>query len=155
MVKTPQVTLLPAREREAMALPIGSRRIKILVLSHSADWCGAEHCLFRLLKGINPRKYEAVVVLPGHGRLEERINELGVRSRLLEVGWWVKMAGSSERGEFRDGLEGRVGALAEVIREERANLVFTNTAVVVEGALAARLCGVPHVWHVHELIGVN
>src|SRR5262249_16198184 len=73
----------------------------------------------------------------------------------LEVGWWVKMAGSSQRGEFHDGLEGRVGALAEVIREERADLVFTNTAVVVEGALAARLCGVPHVWHLHELIGLN
>jgi glycosyltransferase involved in cell wall biosynthesis len=138
-----------------MSLPIGAQNIKILFLSHSADWCGAEHCLFRLLTGINPRKYEAVVVLPGHGPLEERIHELGVRSRLLEVGWWVKMAGSSERGEFQDGLEERVDALAKVIREERADLVFTNTAVVTEGALAARLCGVPHVWHLHELIGVN
>jgi glycosyltransferase involved in cell wall biosynthesis/SAM-dependent methyltransferase len=138
-----------------MTLPIGPPRIKILFLSHSADWSGAEHCLFRLLKGINPRKYEAVVILPGHGRLEERIHELGVRSRLLEVGWWVKMAGSSERGQFQDGLEGRVGALADVIRQERADLVFTNTAVVIEGALAARLCGVPHVWHLHELIGLN
>jgi glycosyltransferase involved in cell wall biosynthesis/SAM-dependent methyltransferase len=138
-----------------MSFPIGTRRIKILFLSHSADWFGAEHCLFRLLKGINPRKYEAVVVLPGHGRLEERIHELGVRSRLLDVGWWVKMTGSSERGQFQDGLERRVGALAEVIREERPDLVFTNTAVVIEGALAARLCGVPHVWHLHELIGVN
>jgi glycosyltransferase involved in cell wall biosynthesis/SAM-dependent methyltransferase len=138
-----------------MAFPVGPRRVKILFLSHSADWCGAEHCLFRLLKGINPRKYEAVVVLPSHGPLEERVHELGVRSRHLDVGWWVKMAGSSQHGEFQDGLEGRVGALAKVIREEQAALVFTNTAVVVEGALAARLCGVPHVWHLHELIGVN
>jgi glycosyltransferase involved in cell wall biosynthesis/SAM-dependent methyltransferase len=135
-----------------VVLPTAQRPTKILFLSHSADWHGAEHCLFRLLKGIDPRKYEAVVVLPGHGRLEERVNELGVRCRLLEVGWWVKVAGLSQ---FRDGLEGRVGALAGVIREERADLVFTNTAVVVEGALAARLCGVPHVWHLHELIGVN
>src|SRR5215469_3296989 len=110
-----------------MALPNGPRRIKILFLSHSADWSGAEHCLFRLLKGINPRKYEAVVVLPGHGRLEERIHELAVRSRLLEVGWWVKMTASSRHGSFRDGLEGRVAALAEVIRQEQADLVFTNT----------------------------
>src|SRR5262249_22135569 len=51
--------------------------------------------------------------------------------------------------------ERRVGAIAEVIREEQADLVFTNTAVVIEGALAARLCGIPHVWHPHELIGVN
>jgi glycosyltransferase involved in cell wall biosynthesis/SAM-dependent methyltransferase len=138
-----------------MALPVDPRRIRILFLSHSADWFGAEHCLFRLLKGINPRKYETVVVLPGHGRLEERIQDLGVRSRLLEVGWWVKMAPPSRHGSFRDGVERRVGALAEVIREERADLVFTNTAVVVEGALAARLCGVPHVWHLHELIGLN
>jgi glycosyltransferase involved in cell wall biosynthesis len=135
-----------------MPLPVAQRKIKILFLSHSAGWGGAEHCLFRLLKGIDPRKYEAVVVLPGHGRLGERVHELGVRSRLLEVGWWVKVAGLSR---FRDGLEGRVGALAEVIREERPNLVFSNTAVVVEGALAARLCGVPHVWHLHELIGLN
>jgi glycosyltransferase involved in cell wall biosynthesis/SAM-dependent methyltransferase len=126
--------------------------MKILFLSHSSGWDGAEQCLFHLLKGIDSRKYEAAVVLPGHGRLEEKIHELGIRSRLLEVGWWVKMIPSSQHGGFREGLERRVGALAEVIRQERADLVFTNTVVVVEGALAARLCGVPHVWHILELL---
>jgi len=117
-----------------MALPVEPRRMKILFLSHSADWFGAEHCLFRLLKGINPRKYEAVVVLPGHGRLEERIHELGVRSRLLEVGWWVKMAGSSERGEFHDGSDGPTWSLptrplSSRGRSQRGSVVFLTSGI--------------------------
>jgi glycosyltransferase involved in cell wall biosynthesis len=42
-------------------------------------------------------------------------------------------------------------ALAGVIRRRRVALVHSNTSVVLGGASAARLTGVPHVWHVREI----
>ena len=46
-----------------------------------------------------------------------------------------------------------VRSLAHLIRSRQIDLVHTGTALNLEGALAARLCGVPHVWHVKEGIG--
>jgi glycosyltransferase involved in cell wall biosynthesis len=54
------------------------------------------------------------------------------------------------RSGFLAGSTGRVAAAA---RRFGSELVHTNTSLVLEGALAAKLLGLPHVWHVRERIG--
>jgi glycosyltransferase involved in cell wall biosynthesis len=41
--------------------------------------------------------------------------------------------------------------VVRLIRKYSIDVVHTNTATVLTGALAARAAGVPHVWHVHEI----
>ncbi|MDQ3706042.1 MAG: glycosyltransferase family 4 protein [Chloroflexota bacterium] len=41
--------------------------------------------------------------------------------------------------------------LRGLIRKYRIDIVQSNTSTILSGAVAARLAGVPHVWHVHEL----
>jgi glycosyltransferase involved in cell wall biosynthesis len=41
--------------------------------------------------------------------------------------------------------------LAQVIRRRRVAIVHSNTSVVLGGAAAAKLTGIPHVWHVREI----
>jgi glycosyltransferase involved in cell wall biosynthesis len=43
--------------------------------------------------------------------------------------------------------------VAAAARRFRADFVHTNTILTPEGALAARLLGLPHVWHLRELLG--
>jgi glycosyltransferase involved in cell wall biosynthesis len=43
------------------------------------------------------------------------------------------------------------GGLGRVARARNVALVHTNTSVTLGGAAAARIAGVPHVWHVREL----
>jgi glycosyltransferase involved in cell wall biosynthesis len=49
------------------------------------------------------------------------------------------------------GMPGKVGRVYRMIRHHDIQLVHTNSMVSLEGALAARLAGVPHVWHIREL----
>ena len=44
----------------------------------------------------------------------------------------------------------RVWHLFNTIRQEKINLVHTNVTDSLEGALAAALAGVPHIWHIRE-----
>lgn len=46
-------------------------------------------------------------------------------------------------------------ALRQVIEEWSVDLVTTNCAVNIHGALAARRAGIPHVWHIRERIGTG
>ena len=44
-------------------------------------------------------------------------------------------------------------AILEAIDQWRPAIVHTNTLVTPEGATASRMRGLPHIWHVRELIG--
>jgi glycosyltransferase involved in cell wall biosynthesis len=39
--------------------------------------------------------------------------------------------------------------LVEIIKF-RPDLIYTNTSVIISGALAAKLVRIPHIWHIHE-----
>jgi glycosyltransferase involved in cell wall biosynthesis len=49
-------------------------------------------------------------------------------------------------------LRARSWAIAHLILRNQIDLVYTNTVTCVEGAIAARMTGRPHVWHIHESI---
>jgi len=42
--------------------------------------------------------------------------------------------------------------LRKIIREEKTDLVYSNTTAVLIGAVTARLTGKKHIWHIHEII---
>jgi glycosyltransferase involved in cell wall biosynthesis len=100
--------------------------------------------------GGTPEEIEALRQVFG-GRLE--------RSPLY---WWNKKVRAAlwkrpvleARQLVRTGLRLR-SALAVVLTAQRfsADLIHTNNFLTPEGAVAARLLGLPHVWHVRELIG--
>jgi glycosyltransferase involved in cell wall biosynthesis len=52
------------------------------------------------------------------------------------------------RGHLRPVL-----GICRLIRQWKIDLVHTNTALTIDGALAARLCNIPHIWHIREQIG--
>jgi glycosyltransferase involved in cell wall biosynthesis len=80
------------------------------------------------------------------------LEALGVPFTVLSFPHWVV------RGKVRIAarLKAAVGVvlnsvyLALQLRRWRCGLVYTNTVTVCVGALAARLAGLPHVWHVDE-----
>ncbi|MEA2438495.1 MAG: hypothetical protein QOF65_3051, partial [Thermoleophilaceae bacterium] len=43
------------------------------------------------------------------------------------------------------------GGLGRIARSRDVALVHTNTSVTLGGAAAARIAGIPHVWHVREI----
>lgn len=129
-------------------------KLKILFVAHSANWGGAENCLYSLLADLDREKFEPLVVLPSAGPLSQRIQELGVRTTVADLQWCL--ASNADDWEHRigwaSGLKRRATMLAELITREQVQLVFSNSLAVIDGAIAAALCGVPHVFQVLELL---
>ena len=133
-------------------------RPRILFISHSPHFGGAERCLYLLLKGLNRNKYDLSVLVPpqsiigyrGQQDLGKLVAELDIPVYRTPIRWWV---GRWPRyPAFAMGLPKRVAKVARFIRKKRIELVVSNSSVFVEGALAARCCGIPHVWHVLEML---
>jgi len=91
-------------------------------------------------------------VLPEQGELADDLREDGVEVlvRPLAV---LRRSLMSPRGITRVGAAwaSDAGGLGRLARSRGVALVHTNTSVTLGGAAAARVAGVPHVWHVREI----
>lgn len=129
--------------------------IRILCVNASGHIAGAEAMLVDLLAGLDRARFTPLVLLPVEGELSAALRTAGIEAR----SW--PLAAFRSRRELRSpaavarlgrALPASVRAMARLIRAEGIGLVHTNSSVVLDGALAARRAGVPHLWHVREVL---
>lgn len=128
-------------------------RIKILFISHSPHLNGAEIVLFNILNNIDLNVFEPIVIFPGEGPLIKRISDLKIQTIVVGLERWIRF--KSEKPLKNSTLEARVEQLCEMMSMLKIDLVVSNSSVVLEGAIAARLSNVPHIWHIHENLHFN
>ena len=124
----------------------------VLFLHSSAGRYGADRQLALLAGGLDPQRYRPLVVLAMDGALRRDLQDAGVEVlvRPLAV---LRRASMSAAGLARiSGAVARdAGGLVRLGRARGVGLIHTNTSVTLGGAAAARIAGVPHVWHVREI----
>jgi glycosyltransferase involved in cell wall biosynthesis len=128
---------------------------KVLFASHDAQIGGAQNVLHSLVLALRERDVTPLVVYPSDGPGLARSREAGIETRVLPMEWWTCVGHSDcmdPLAGFLKGLGSRVEAIAELIEHESVDVVFTNTAVILEPALAARLTRRPHIWHILEML---
>lgn len=129
-----------------------THRPKVLFLHQGGELYGSDIIFYQIVRALSPL-VEPVIVLDGAGPLAEKLKEfsdtiiirnLGVIRRkyfsvtgllkliflVMSSGWW----------------------LVKYIKRQNIKLVYTNTIVVLPGALAAKITGRPHIWHIHEIV---
>ncbi len=127
--------------------------MKILYVANVSDLYGASRSLLRLATRLARDCHEVEAILPSDGPLREHLEEAGVRvlvepclpvltrrSLKTPLGW-LRLFLQFVTSSFR---------IARHIRRWRPDVVHTNSAVVLSPGVAARLCRVPHVWHMRE-----
>lgn len=129
-----------------------SRPRHALLLHSSAGRYGADRQLVAMAAGLDPARWRATAVLAEDGPLVGDLEDAGceVLVRPLSV---LRREVFSPSGLVRVAADwnGDALALARIARRRGSALVHTNTSVTLGGAPAARLLGVPHVWHVREI----
>lgn len=82
--------------------------------------------------------------------------------RFTPLYWWNKKIRAKLwkrpllelRQQVRTGWRrGSTRQVVEFAREQQVDLIHTNTILTPEGGLAARQLGLPHVWHLREMLG--
>lgn len=132
-----------------------SRRVAartILFLHSSAGRYGADRQLELLAGGLDRERYRALAVLAEDGPLVGELERCGVEVQVRSLAV-LRRSLFSASGLARVGaaLAADARALRHTIRVRDVELVHSNTSVTLGGAAAARLAGIPHVWHVREI----
>lgn len=127
--------------------------MRVCFISHSAGRYGAELALLELLSGLIELGVDCKVLIPERGPLLVALDRLHIEWRVIGYPVW---ASGPRRRRISRRITRTLGTLfwlipmARTIAKWRCDVVYTNTAVVGAGALAAWLARRPHIWHLHE-----
>jgi glycosyltransferase involved in cell wall biosynthesis len=129
---------------------------RILFVHSGSDLYGASRSLLRLSSRLARDGATVEVVLPHEGPLVSLLQQNGVKvlvQEFLPVIERQKVISLAGLFQLVINFPKSTLALFLHIRRLRPHLVHTMTAVILSAGLAARLAGVPHIWHVREFFG--
>jgi glycosyltransferase involved in cell wall biosynthesis len=114
----------------------------ILYCHHYSEISGGETSLLELFRNLDRNRFRPILAAPGSGPFAEAARALGVEVFPVEYGK-LRRVGLLAKTALR---------LREIARENGAALLHANGPVTnVPAALAARLSGLPVVWHARTL----
>ncbi|MEM0951430.1 MAG: glycosyltransferase [Cyanobacteria bacterium P01_H01_bin.74] len=130
----------------------------LLFICHDGDLYGSQQSLLVMLRQLAGNPYKCFVSLAKPGPLTQKLQEISHVTVLSHQRLqWVKHDYRSPYQKLMDclaillNLVPRVNRLCRTIKKYNIHCVHTNSTVSLEGALAAKWMGIPHVWHIREL----
>ncbi len=125
----------------------------VLFAHQSAEMYGSDKVLLSLATGVVGRGFHPIVLLPGPGPLLTALQAGGIETFIVPIAKLDREI-LSIKGlvllPLRLWVSMRV--ISRVGRSRRIDVVYTNTLAVLGSAVWAKLHGVPHLWHVHEIL---
>lgn len=128
----------------------------ILLIGHSGDMYGASRSLVKLVRILN-KDNNVYILLPETGELFDVLNQILPSERILiDRGLYIFTRKSFKLQFILPTLFQfikNIFAIQRIIRQFDIKIVHTNSGVVPAPALAAKLLGRKHIWHIREWFG--
>lgn len=131
--------------------------ITILYPHSSDEMYGSDLVLLNLVRRLDAATFRPYVLLPTdlsyEGKLSQALSGAQIAHESLPMPVLRRRYFSPKGAPLFANmlLRGTRGVMA-VARQQQATLIHSNTSAVWGGALAASRLGLPHLWHVHELV---
>jgi glycosyltransferase involved in cell wall biosynthesis len=133
-----------------------NRVLTVLFVHQSSDLYGSDRMLLAAATALQQAGGRAIVVLPGNGPLLLALQARGIEVHALTEWSVLKLSRTvmSVRGVGRLLASSTLSlrALDGCVAGRRVDLVVSHTLAVLGGVRWSRHHGVPHLWHVHEIV---
>lgn len=130
---------------------------RILLIGHSGDLYGASRSLLKLAVILKEAEHEVFVLIPEKGTIYEMLSQiLPTTSILTDHSLYIFTRKSFKLRYFSSTVIQfirNVSYISSIIRKLKIDVIHTNSGVVPGGALAAKLTGKKHFWHIREWFG--
>jgi glycosyltransferase involved in cell wall biosynthesis len=130
--------------------------MNILLVNGSSDLYGASRIFFQTAQKLKKNGHQLLVILSEEGALVHELNKVDIPTRIVRLGVLRKKYFSPL------GLANRIRILItafftikKICKEQKIDLIYTNTVPVIVGGIASKLLGIKNVWHIHEILPEN
>lgn len=122
--------------------------MNVLSIIHYPIFVGPHNTNLRLIPRLREYGIDTTVVLPDEpGNAADRFRNAGIEVLQIPLGRVRARPDPRIQIRFIAGLWHQVKALRKIIREREIDVVWLNAMIHPHGAIAARLEGVPILWH--------
>ena len=123
---------------------------KIVFIAHSFEYGGAQKCLYQFVSYCCALGIRILIIGPKYGPQVADFEKLGVD--VAPISLTSIMTGQVRSSRIKQSLKIILDTIniAGILLKFRPELVYTNTSVVISGAIASKLLRVRHFWHIHE-----
>ena len=129
---------------------------KILIAHSSNDKYGASKVLISIIDILINNGFEVYLFLPNNGPLNENKTVKKTKLSIIKLGVFRKKYLSFF------GLINRIYFIIKssfyiknFIKKNQIDLVYTNTSTLISPSIAAKLLGIPSIFHIHEIPNAN
>jgi len=123
----------------------------VLFVSATSEIGGADLSLLDLIRQLNREKFTPFVVFPFEGPLLDDFTKTGVKVLIDNTGYIRKSLNPIKIIVTIIKIFFSIFTIGRIIKRNNICIVHSNSSIVFGGALAAKLLGVKHVWHVREI----
>src|SRR6476661_6494813 len=136
--------------------------MRIAFLESTSEMGGGEHVLLALVESLPRSEVQPYLVCPNEGELSARAAHVDVPTIIIPMPTFPSLSVLWRNQKIVNPLaviyDFALTVLAAIrtarrLKREQVELIHTNTLFAhLYGGLAARLLGVPCVWHVHDVL---
>lgn len=128
--------------------------MKLLYISHDAQLNGAPKSLLEYVVKIKNKNVDPVVVVPSNGKLRRALNQRGIKTIVVphKLCVYKEALTLSECVGYIHTNSRAIAQIIKIIRENKIDIVHSNSTAVDIGAIAACLTNTPHIWHIREYL---
>ena len=128
------------------------KRSSVIFLTAAASGYGAENALFDLIRSFS-KDIEPIVLVPEPGPLVDSLTGLGIQYKIVPFTILDRKYFHPLRIlVYKASALMSTLRLIKVFRQLKPVLIHTNNVLILPGAFAAKMFGIPHVWHIREVI---
>ena len=136
--------------------------MNILFVAHEGaeNFNGASRSLLGLITRLVDKHNISVVIPKSGGMLEKELKAINCRVYVIEYHWWtvqkskmlIKWLKSLLFWKFIYCFKNKkaIYKISKIIKDDKIDIVHSNSSVINVGAESAYRCKVPHVWHLRE-----
>lgn len=130
--------------------------IRVLYVAHDANMYGASQSLLYLIRELkNKKEVEPLVLVPSEGKFTEELRKNKIRYLTVKYYLWQAVKKTTFRFIIKKIIRRTWNFFAKyylfiLLKNERIDLIHSNSSVVEMGAEIARKFGIPHIWHIRE-----
>ena len=129
----------------------------ILVIAHEPMLNGASKSLLDIMDELKDKCNFIVIVAYDYGLFLDELIKRDLKVYYVTFERWVKIKDDNfkkekNQWEFKDNKKNQILAkkMAEILKDERIDLIYSNTSVVDLGYRISKILKLPHVWHIRE-----
>lgn len=125
----------------------------VVFFHQAADLYGSDKVLLNLALELKSSSYTPIVFVPWDGPLVAELVRFGIETHIITL-VRISRALFSFKGliSLPLNLAQSLIAVSRILHGRKIDLVHSNTLAVFSGAIWAKLYGIPHLWHVHEIL---